>query len=400
MPHLPFSRRIRSSARQGPSRAGRALAAAALTLVALPVAAQPAAAPADLTSRIASLSSLDYPTRMNAARQIRREPAAPAVAALRAAVAKHPDEFVRYRAFVLLSAFNDRATADVVPALLRDRNDRLREAAYKWLETHPDPAMTSTLLAALQTELAEFVRPALVAALAAVDDTPQVQRALIVEANRGVDFFRSAVIDALGRHRATYAADTIADVAKLEGPLQDDALLALGRIGGTRARSVLTEFAKAPPALLAIIHAARCLSGEPCEALIKAIADAAGSSTSLGTVRAAAGALSAIASDGKEMGTSTLVTLGERGGALRDEAALGLAAAAVRNPSHVIKWLETAPEAVRGPALELLKVGFEDLEEDFGKEQFYAAARASYWAAGEGSAGRTLAATIIQQLDF
>jgi hypothetical protein len=47
-----------------------------------------------------------------------------------------------------------------------------------------------------------------------------------------------------------------------------------------------------------------------------------------------------------------------------------------------------------------MKVGFEDLEEDFGKEQFFAAARASYWAAAEGSAGRTLAATLIQTLDF
>jgi hypothetical protein len=55
--------------------------------------------------------------------------------------------------------------------------------------------MTSTLLAALQTETAEFVRPALIAALAAVGQDPQVQRALLGEVGRGLDFFRSAVID-------------------------------------------------------------------------------------------------------------------------------------------------------------------------------------------------------------
>ena len=68
-------------------------------------------------------------------------------------------------------------------------------------------------------------------ALAALGSDPQVQRALIAEAGRGLDFFRSAVIEALGEHRAAYAVDAIAAVAKLDGPLQDDAVLALGRIG-------------------------------------------------------------------------------------------------------------------------------------------------------------------------
>ncbi len=98
----------------------------------------------------------------------------------------------------------------------------------------PSRRWQRTLLAALQTEQAEFVRPALVSALAALGNDPQVQRALVAEAGRGLDFFRIGVIEALGERRAAYAVDTIVAAAKLDGPIQDDAVLALGRIGGAR----------------------------------------------------------------------------------------------------------------------------------------------------------------------
>jgi hypothetical protein len=256
------------------------------------------------------------------------------------------------------------------------------------------------LLASLKTEGNEFVRPALIGALAAVDEQSEVQRALVVEANRGVDFFRSAVIDALGRHRAAYAIETLVAVANLEGPLQDDAILALGRIGGERARAALAAHANASASLMPAVHAARCLAGDRCEDAVEAIVEAAGAPGRSAVLVAAMAGLSALASEGTSMGTAALVTLGQAGGEVRDEAALALAAAAVRNPAHVIAWLDAASDAVRAPALALMKVGFEDLEEDFGKEQFYAAARASYWAAAEGSAGRRLAATLIQTLEF
>jgi hypothetical protein len=405
MPHLRFSRKTLSSADSAP----RAIpfrvivvAAAFVLLVGGPAAAQaPASSAADLKAHIGNLASIDYPTRMNAARMVRRVDAAVAVAALREAVAKHTDEFVRYRAFVLLSSFNDRQTGDVVRSVLRDRNDRLRESAYKWLEIHPDPAMTATLLAALQTEQAEFVRPALVGAIAAVGDNPQVQRALVPEVTRGVDFFRGAAIDSLGRHRATYAVDAIAAVAALEGPLQDDAVLALGRIGGPRARAALAALKNTPAALAPTIRAAQCLAGEACDPIIKSLVDmttAGGASTA--TVRAAVAGLSAIVANGNAAAAGALVGLASRGGGVRDEAGLGFAAAAVRNPDRMIAWLDAAPDATRGAALDLLKVGFEDLEEDFGEEQFFATARAFYWKASDGSTSRNLAASIIQKLEF
>jgi HEAT repeat protein len=404
MPHLPFSKKIRSSA--DAARKRRALVAVALVpflLQSVPAGAQRADQPAvpPLATHIGNLSSLDFQTRMMAARMIRRAAAPEAVAALTAAVAKHPDEFVRYRAFVVLSSFNDRSTADLVRTLLKDRNDRLREAAYKWLELNPDPGMAATLLGALQSEQAEFVRPALVGALAALGNNPQVQRALVAETTRGLDFFRGAVIDSLGHHRATYAVEAIAGVAALEGPLQDDAVLALGRIGGERATAALGAVKGSSPELTLMVRTSRCLAGQSCDAVIKQLVDTAGAQgTAASTVRTALSALGALASDGNTAATNALVSIAARGGGIRDAAAIALASAAVRNPGHLISWLDAAPENARGSAVELLRDGFEELEEDFGEEQFFAAVRASYWKAPEGSPSRTLAASVIEKLQF
>jgi len=48
----------------------------------------------------------------------------------------------------------------------------------------------------------------------------------------------------------------------------------------------------------------------------------------------------------------------------------------------------------------MLRTGFERLEEDFAEEQFFAAARAAYWAAPETSATRTRVAALIEKLEF
>ena len=405
MSHLPHSRKTLSSAD------GRGLAAKLMRLVAALAfllsgltgyaAAQSTPAPTDPRAHIASLSSLDFATRTNAARLIRRAPAAQAVPALSEAVAKHADEFVRYRAFIVLSSFNDRGTAGIVRGLLKDRNDRLREAAYKWLEAHPDPTLAATLLASLQTEQAEFVRPALVGALAALGDNPQVQRALIAETTRGLDFFRSAAIEALGRHHAEYAVEAIAGVAVLDGPLQDDSILALGGVGGPRAGAALAKIAGQAPALALTIRGAQCLLGDGCDSTIKALTDAASAAGAPAAVlRAVVTALSTIAASGNDAATAALTGLARRGPAVRDHVMLGFATVAVRNPDHLIGWIDGAPAGVRDAAIELLKEGFEDLEEDFGEEQFFAAARAAYWKAGDGTPTRTLAATLIQTLEF
>jgi HEAT repeat protein len=191
-------------------------------------------------------------------------PGPEAVPALVAAARSHADQFVRYRALVLVTAFNDRGTPDLMRSLLRDRNDRVREVAYRWFAQHPEPAMASTLLELLQSEQAEFVRPALVSALAALGADAAVQRALVAEAGRGLDFFRIAVVEALGQRQAVYAADVIADIAKIDGPLQDDAVLALARIGDMRATQVAAPPGNAGASVVASQHAARCLLGADC----------------------------------------------------------------------------------------------------------------------------------------
>jgi hypothetical protein len=362
--------------------------------------AQTAPAPPTLKQNIANLSSLDYPVRMQAARLIRRTAEATAVPALREAAQRDADEFVRYRALVLLTAFNDRGTRDLMREMIRDRNDRLREVAYKWLERNPDPQLSETLIRSLQTEQSEFVRPALVGALAALGSDAEVQRAMIAEIPRGLDFFRSAVIEALGRHRAVYAVDGIIATSRLQGPLQDDALLALGRIGGARAAAAIAEFTGGTPEAAQMIRGVQCLLGNSCSERIAALVAAASSDEGRPTtIRGALDALEAVAQNRNEAALAALLGLAKNS-ALREDVAVAFASVALRQPDWVVERIGTLDAAARESAISMLKDGFDSLEEDFAEEQFFAAVRAGYWRAADGSAGRSLAETLIQRLEF
>ena len=79
---------------------------------------------------------------------------------------------------------------------------------------------------------------------------------------RGEDDFRGAVIEALGDYKAAYAVAAIIEVAKLDGPLQDDAITALGKIGDGVARDDAGRAAAVgPPRPQPSIAAALCLLG-------------------------------------------------------------------------------------------------------------------------------------------
>jgi hypothetical protein len=357
---------------------------------------------ADVGASIARLGAFDYEVRTAAARAIRRSPSPQAVPALAEAVRSHKDEFVRYRALVLLTAFNDRGTPDLLRGLLRDRNDRVREVAYRWFADRPESTLTSTLLAALQTEQAEFVRPALVSALAALGSDPQVQRALVTEAGRGLDFFRIAVVDALGQRRATYAADAVAAFAKLDGPLQDDAVLALARMGDQRALTVVGAGESGGPDVRAAVHAASCLLGQDCDGHRAALAEAAlAPGASADVVRASVTGLAAVALKPDSHAIGTLVLLGRTLPAgIRELPAVVLSTVALRDPGGMLAWLDAAVDETRETAVGMLRVGFERLEEDFAEEQFFAAARAAYWLAADGSPARTRLAALIDTLRF
>jgi hypothetical protein len=192
-------------------------------------------------------------------------------------------------------------------------------------------------------------------------------------------------------------------VAKLQGPLQDDAVLAVGRIGGARALAILTSVAAESPApgLVLTIRAAQCMAGEQCDATIKTIVESVTTpSVAAAVLRAGLSGLTAIAASGNQAAMAALVNLGGRGGVVRDQAAIGLGTVAVTDPDFMIAWLDRASQPSRDAAIALLKDGFDDLEEDFGEEQFFAAARAIYWKAADGSDTRSLASLLIQRLEF
>ena len=206
--------------------------------------------PPQLKAAIDKLGDLDYATRTAASRTVRRTAAAQAVPALMQAVSEHADGYVRYRALVLLTGFNDPRTKDAMRESLASPNDRLRAVAYSFFEHNPDRAMIPAFLAALDKEQAEFVRPALVRALALAargGDDARARRRSCARSGRGEDFFRSAVIEALGDYKAQYAFDALTAVAKLDGPLQDDAALALGKIGDKRALETLAALQRTAP---------------------------------------------------------------------------------------------------------------------------------------------------------
>lgn len=360
-----------------------------------------AANSATIAADISSLGSFDYPVRTRAARLLRRAPENDVVPALVAAVRDtHTDEYVRYRAFVLLTSFNAAAMPALVRDVLHDRNDRLRETAYKWLEQHPDPQLTTTLLAALQTEQAEFVRPALEGALAALGTDAQVQRALVAEVDRGLDVFRSAVIDALGRHHATYAVDALTAIARDDGPLQGDAILALGRIGGGAAKGVLESLMATNEAAVTL-QAAQCLAAaDTCPSRIDALkATATGTLVRAAVVQAAMSGLEEIAEAGHTEAIGAILQLSATP-ALHDGAAVMCGTVALREPDPMLAWLGGLAGPAQMQARDLMKEGFDSLEDDYAKEQFFAAARAAYWKAPGNSPARTAAASIIERLEF
>jgi HEAT repeat protein len=363
-----------------------------------------AVSPAQLQAAIAKLGDLDYTTRTTASRTVRRTASSQAVPVLLQAVAEQPDGYVRYRSLVLLTGFNDPRTLDSMRESLASPNDRLRIVAYGFFEHNPDRAMVAQFLTALEKETAEFVRPALVRALAALGDDLRVRQALLREVSRGEDFFRSAVIEALGDYKAQYAVDAISAVAKLDGPLQDDAALALGKIGDKRALETLAAIQRtAPKQIQPSIAAAICLLGVNCEShvgyLVETLKFSDKNEGFQELLRGAASGLGALAISGRTDAAKALVDIGVPAkDATRAPVALALATVALRNTPLTMTLLEQLTD--RDAALALMAEGFDMLEEDFAKERFFTFARRTYWESPAGSPRRALMQTLIGTLDF
>jgi hypothetical protein len=359
---------------------------------------------AQLKAAIDKLGDLDYDTRTAASRTVRRTAGNQAVPALLQAVAEHADGYVRYRALVLLTGFNDPRTKDAMRESLKSPNDRLRTVAYSFFEHNPDRAMIPELLAALDKEQAEFVRPALVRALAALGSDIRVQPIMRRDVGRGEDFFRSVVIEALGDYKAQYAYDAIVSVARLDGPLQDDAALALGKIGDKRALEELAALQRsAPRTRQPSIATGICLLGVNCGShegyLVDILKFADQNPGFQDLLRGAANGLGALALAGRAEAANALFTVGiPSRDPTRAPVALAVATVALRNTTLMLSILEKHPDRAR--AIGLVGEGFDMLEEDLDKERFFALTRRTYWGSAEGSPTRDLMQTLIGKLDF
>jgi HEAT repeat protein len=360
---------------------------------------------ADLQAAIGKLGDLDYPTRVKAGRAIRRAPEATAVPALLDAAREHADGYIRFKSLVLLTGFGDERTVDVMEEALASPNDRLREVAYGYFEHHPSPRLTPRLLAALDKETGEFVRPSLVRALAAVAaTTSQVRDILIRDAMRGQDYFRGSVIEALGDYKIAAAMPRLLEIAKIEGPLQDDAVLSLGKLGDKSALGALAELQRTgSQPLQPSIAAAICLLGQNCSSHLGFLQKTLGFAEDFpgyqDLIRSSAAGLGAIGVNGNPDAVTMLLDIGVPSeDPLRAPVALALGQVALRNTPVMLKVLETRKD--RDQAVSLVAEGFDMLEEDLEEERFFAAVRRTFWAAPDKSPTRALCEYLITKLDF
>jgi HEAT repeat protein len=353
---------------------------------------------------IDTLGAFEFPKRTSAARTVRRAASAIAVPALLSAVASHKDEYVRFRALVILSAFNEPRTRDVMVKALSDRNDRIRAVAYSWFEYNTDPTVVPRLLKVLNQEDSAFVRPALTRALAAYAKDPKVGKVVTDLVMQGQDLFRAAMIEAVGDYKVAAALKQVIDVAKLTGPLQDDAVMAIGKIGDKRGLETLAALQRTTPrALQPTLAAAICLLGSNCPShqayIIETLKFAVENPGFQELLRAAAGGLAALAVSGNREAVKVLI---ERGAPTRDPEraaiALSLGTVALRNPELLLQIL--TEQADNMGAIELLREAFDMLEEDFEEERFFALVRRTYWKAPEGAPTRRVAESLIQRLEF
>jgi HEAT repeat protein len=360
--------------------------------------------PEQVRAAIDEFGNLDFTTRMRAARVVRRASPEIAVPALRQAVEKHADGYVKFRALVLLSGFNDPRTREVMAKVQADPNDRLRSVAYSFFEHNPDPAVLPRLIDALSREESEFVRPALTRAIAAHRDDPKAKETMTGLVMKGQAFFRSIVIEALGDYRGSQALAQLTEVAKTDGPLQDDAALALGKIGDKTSLPVLAQLQRtAPRESQPAIAAAICLLGINCDShqayIAKSLQFSIAAVGYQDLLRSSANAMEALAQSGREQALVELIT---QGAPTRDPAraaiVLAVGTVALRNTPVLLKVLER--DGMIDAGIELLREAFDMLEEDFEEERFYVTVRRAYWQAAQGSAARKVAEALVLKLEF
>jgi hypothetical protein len=194
------------------------------------------------------------------------------------------------------------------------------------------------------------------------------------------------------------------EVAALVGPLQDDAVIALGKIGDKQALPVLAGLQRtAARELQPTIAAGICLLGVNCGSHLgyvqKILGFAEDNPGYQEMVRAAAAGLGAIAIKGDAEALTMLFAHGIPSlDPIRAPLALAVGKVALRNTPLMLQVLQKTKD--QAGAIELLREGFDMLEEDLEEERFFVTVRRSYWAAPDPSPVRRLAEQLITKLDF
>jgi hypothetical protein len=193
-------------------------------------------------------------------------------------------------------------------------------------------------------------------------------------------------------------------VARIDGPLQDDAALALGKIGDKGSLPTLADLQRsAPRESQPAIAAAICLLGVNCGShqpfITRSLQFSVANVGYQELLRASAAALATLGISGRK---EAVVELIEIGAPTRDPAraaiALALGTVALRKPALMLEILEQ--EKLLAPAAELLREAFDMLEEDFEEERFFVTTRRAYWQAPENAPRRKAAETLIRVLEF
>jgi len=357
----------------------------------------------ELRAAISNLGDFDHDVRVEAARFVRRAEAAAAVPILLEAARRHEDNYVRYRVAVLSYGFRGAQIDLFFREALDVSNDRIRAVAYDYAEHSPDGTLVPRLLAALDGEKSEFVRPALFRALAAHDEDAEVQEKLLVHLDHEEDVFRSALIEALGDYRADYAVEHLISIAASDGPLRDDALIALGKIGRMSALPVISAAqGEVADGLQPVVSAAACMLGIDCENqeqyIIQSLRVGATSRNRDG-FRSATRAAVALAMVGRLGAAEVLFEVGMGAAeSVRAPVALALGTIALRRPDIMQMMFEKADRLEE--ALLLLRDAFDMLNEDSAEERFYMYLRNEYYTSSEGTPTRTVAGLVARILEF
>jgi len=194
------------------------------------------------------------------------------------------------------------------------------------------------------------------------------------------------------------------EIAKVEGPLQDDAATAIGKIGDKTQLGTLAAMQQsAPKETQPAIAAAICLMGTNCSAHIgyleKTLRFADTYPGYQDLLRGAAAGLGNIARQGNDEALRILFEVGiPSQDPVRAPVTLALGLVALRNTPLMLKTLQARPD--QDAAVGIVAEAFDMLEEDLEEERFFVAVRKAYWAAPDGSPTRKLCELLINKLDF